>query len=75
MNGGTKFRVTTKRGEEAPRLAKAVSATQAGELPRLSTSSGQNVKGTEERSTFGLIQEYYTRIKLKDFLEDKRPSH
>ena len=42
--------------------AEVASATQAGGLPRPSVHSGRNVVDTEERSTFGLIQECCTRV-------------
>ena len=34
----------------------------AGGIPRSSTGSGRNAEGAEERSTFGLIQEYGTVV-------------
>ena len=44
----------------------------AGGFPHPSTGSGRNAEGTEERSTFGLIQEYCTTTK-KEFYLSIRP--
>ncbi|OGY66477.1 MAG: hypothetical protein A3I89_00490 [Candidatus Harrisonbacteria bacterium RIFCSPLOWO2_02_FULL_41_11] len=51
-----------KNWKLSPSFAEASAGKSAqGEFPRPSTSSGQNVVDTEERSTFGLIQEYCTK--------------